>query len=175
MRYKISEIEDQLIATLRADTTNLMGVNVDTFAGQVSSQMFYNPEYMQSFLKILPFCLVSYQGRVGNRVDSAGKDYEHLLTFRFFVGSQSLRSTQEAVRGCYDILAALYDDVHAKIVLTSPQQLSTYTALSGTALSSSGVHPLSPFFEAGGQDERIVVNVPGIVVFSTDYTLRILA
>lgn len=178
MRYKISEIEDQIIATLRADTTNFTGVMTDTFAGQVSAQMFMNPEYMEGFVKLLPFCLVSYQGRTANKAidrDSSGKTYIHTLTFRLFVGAKSLRSTQESARAAYTLLAAVFDDLHAKVPYCSPQQLAGYTALSGTVVSSSEFNPLSAIFEAGGTDEALVVNLPGIVVYRTDYSIKLLA
>jgi len=178
MRYKVSEIEDQIIATLVADTTNFSNVMVNTYAGQVAAQMFMNPEYMQGFVRLLPFCLVSYQGRNSQKDkdrDSSGKTYIHTLTFRIFTGAQSLRSTQEAVRGCYDMLAAAYDDLHAKVPKMDTQALSGYTPLSGTAVTSNEFTPLSALFETGGQDEVIVVNLPGIVVYRSDYSLRVLA
>jgi len=59
MRYKIAEIEDQIIATLQNDSDVFSETLVDTFAGQISPQIFLNPEYMQGFVKLLPFCLVS--------------------------------------------------------------------------------------------------------------------
>ena len=63
LRYKISNIEDQILDTLRADTTNFGDAMVDTYAGQVSPQLFLQPEYMQGFINLLPFALVSYQGK----------------------------------------------------------------------------------------------------------------
>jgi phage gp37-like protein len=177
MRYKVAEIEDQIKATLVADTTNFSSTLVDTFAGQVNAQMFFDPEMMQGFVKLLPFCLISYQGRTSdkNSRDSSGKTYIHTLTFRLFVGAQSLRATQDAVRGCYDMLAAVFDDLHGKVPVTSPLQLPGFTPLSGTALTSTEVNVLGPLLETGGQDERLIVNLPGIVVFASDFSIRMLA
>jgi hypothetical protein len=179
MRYQVKDIEDQIIATLRADTANFAGVNmIDTYAGQISPRMFMDPEYMQGFQRILPFVLVSYQGRTANKDldrDSSGKTYIHHLTFRIFSGAQSARSTQEAVRNCYDMQAAIYDDLHAKIPKCTPQQLPGYTALSGADITTTGFNPLSALFESGGKDESIVVNLPGIVVYASDFDIKLLA
>lgn len=178
MRYSVAEIEDQIIATLEGDTTNFSDVLVDTFTGQVNSQMFFNPEYMQGFVQLLPFCLVSYQGRISEKAkdrDSSGKTYIHTLTFRLFIGAKTLRKTQEAARSAYDMLAACFDDLHAKVPVTSPQQLSGYTPMSGMALTSSEVTVLGPIYEAGGTDEGIIVNLPGIVVYGSNWSIRMLA
>jgi phage gp37-like protein len=177
MRYKVSEIEDQIIATLEADTTNFSSVAVDTYAGQVSPEMFFDPEYMQGFVRLLPFCYVSYQGRVGEKAnrDSSGKTYIHTLTFRIFTGAKSLRKTEEAVRSAYDMLAACFDDLHGKVPYMTSQLLPGYTAMSGTAISTSEFNPLSPLYETGGQDEILIVNLPGIVIFQSDYAIRLLA
>lgn len=176
MRYKVSDIEDQIIATLRADTTNFANVMIDTYAGQINPRMFIDPEYMQGFTKLLPFALVSYKGRTGAADrDSSGQTYIHTLIFRLFVGAQSARSTQEAVRNSYDMLAGVFDDLHGKVPKMSSQKLSTLTALSGTPITTSEFNPMSPLLEAGGQDETLVINLPGIVVYQTDYSIRLLA
>ena len=177
MRYKVSELEDQIIATLQADTANFSNTLVDSFAGQINSQMFFNPEMMQGFVQLLPFALVSYQGRIGAKSDrdSAGRLYIHTLTFRIYIGAESARATKEAARNCYDMLAACYDDLHGKVPLTSPQQMATMTALSGSALTSLEVNPQGPLLETGGTDEALVVNLPAIVVYRTDFSIRMLA
>jgi len=180
MRYKISELEDQLIATLRADTTNFPAseVRIDTYAGQIDSRMFTDPAYMQGFVQLLPFVLISYQGRAtrerGDR-DSAAQTYIHTVYFRVFVGSKSLRTTQEAARGCYDLMAGVYDDLHGRVPLSTPQQMPNLPRLSGTTITTSEFNCVGPVFEAGGRDESLVINLPGIVVYQSDYSLRQLA
>ena len=177
MRYSVSEIRDQIIATLVADTTNFSTVRVDTYAGQVNAQRFSNPEYMQGFVQLLPFCYVSYQGRVGEKAnrDSSGKTYIHTLTFRIFTGAKSERNTKEASNNCYDMLAACFDDLHGKVPYMTSQLLPGYTPMSGTAISTSEFNPLSPLYETGGQDEQLVVSLPGIVVYQSDFSIRLLA
>jgi len=179
MRYSVAQIEDQLIATIREDTTNFGGINlIDTLAGEVNPQMLlFNPEMMQGFIKLLPFVLVSYRGRAGQKFDrdSSGKIYAHTLTFRFFTGAQSVRRTQEAVRNNYDMMAALYDDIHGRVPACTPQQLSGYTALGGIPITIPEFNPLGPFYESGGQDESLVINLPGIVVYKSDFSVRVVA
>jgi hypothetical protein len=177
MRYSVADIEDQIIATIKADTTNFSGVMVDTFAGQINSRMFFDPEYMQGFVQLLPFCLVSYQGRVGEKsgMDSAGKYYTHTLTFRIYTGAQSLRASKESARASYTMLAALFDDLHGKVPAVSTRQLPGYDELSGTDITTTEFNVLSPLLETGGQDENIVVNLPGIVCYATDFKIRLSA
>lgn len=178
MRYKIAEIEDQIIATLQADTTNFSGSLVAPHTGEVSSQMFFNPEYMQNMVRLLPFVLVSYKGRIGTKDDrdSSGKTYIHTLTFRLFVGAVNARGTKEATRTAYDMLAGIFDDLHGKVCVTaSSQQLPAYTPLSGTALTAGAVL-MGPLFQTGGADEQLVVALPGgVVVYRTDYSMRLVA
>lgn len=178
MRYSVADIEDQIIATLKADTTNFgHDVLCDTFAGQVNPQMFFNPEYMQGFVKLLPFALVSYQGRTSGKTDrdSSGKTYIHTLKFTIYVGAQSRRATQESSRSCYTMNAAVYDDLHGKVPACTPQQLPGYTAMSGKPITTSGFNPQGPLAQAGGQDERLIVNLPGIVVYGSDFQIRLVA
>lgn len=177
MRYSVAEIEDQILATLQADTANLSGVNIDTFAGQVNAQMFFNPEYMQGFIRLLPFCFVSYQGRVGQRSDrdSSGRIYIHTLTFRIYTGAKSLRATKDSARNCYDMLAAIFDDLHGKVPASTTQCLPQLTPLNGTASSVPEFNALSPLLETGGTDESLVVSLPGIVVYSSDFSVKLVA
>lgn len=176
MRYHVDEIEDQILATLTADTTNFTGVNLQTFAGQINPQMFFNPEYMQGAVRLLPFALVSYQGRTNSKDkrDSSGKTRIHRLKFRVYLGATSRRSSKEASRSAYDLIAACYDDLQSKVPVTSPQQLSGFTALSGTALTSGAVI-LGPLTSVEGDDETLVINLPTIVVYQSDFTLEVVS
>jgi phage gp37-like protein len=178
LRYSIANIEDQIIDTLKTDTTYLSGVNsIQTYAGEVNLRTFLDAEEMQGFIRLLPFILVSYQGRTSTKSDrdSRGKLYIHTLTFRLFIGAKSLRVTRDASRSAYDILAAVYDDLHGKVPKSTIQGIPNNTALSGTTITTSEFNPLSPLLEAGGTDERLVVITPEIVVYSTDYNLKLLA
>lgn len=177
MRYKVSEIEDQIIATLQADTSNFSTVNVRTFAGQISPQMFFDPALMQGAIALLPFSLVSYQGRTNskdNKRDSSGKTRIHKLRFRIYNGAQSLRASKEAARNAYDMIAACFDDLQSKVPVTSPQQLPGFTALSGTALTAGAV-VLTPLISVEGNDETLVINLPGIVVYQSDFEIEMVA
>ncbi len=175
MRYSVAQIEDQLLATLREDSTNFGdGVLIDTLAGEVNPQMFFNPEMMQGFIKLLPFVLISYQGRTGE-YDSGGENYTHTLTFRFYTGAQSARMVQEASRNNYDMMAAIYDDIHGKVIKSTPQYIPGATPLSGQPITIPEFNALSPFYESGGKDERLIVNLPRIVVYASDYSTKVVA
>jgi hypothetical protein len=176
MRYRLAAIEDQILASLKANEA-FQHVLVDTLAGQINPQMFADPAYMQGFLKLLPFALVAYNGRVGEKSkrDSSGKTYEHTLTFRIFTGAQSLRDTKEATHSCYDLLAAEFDALAGKVIKSVPQRLPTYTELQGVAITDEQFVAMSPFYETGGEDETLVVSLPGIVVYQSDWSVRVIA
>jgi hypothetical protein len=73
------------------------------------------------------------------------------------------------------MMAACFDDLQSKVPVTSPQQLAGYTALSGTALTSTGATILGPLTSVEGDDEVLVVNLPEIVVYASDYTVELVA
>ena len=73
------------------------------------------------------------------------------------------------------MMAALYDDIHGRVPACTPQQLSGYMALGGIPITIPEFNPLGPFYESGGQDESLVVNLPGIVVYKSDFSVRIVA
>ena len=177
MRYSVAEIEDQILATLTADTVNFTGVNLKTFAGQINPQMFFNPEYMQGAVQLLPFTLISYQGRSSKKASFSadGKVRIHKLKFRIYNGAQSRRSSKEAARNAYDMIAACYDDLQAKAIVISSQNLPGFTPLSGTALTSSGANPQTPLYSADGDDEGLIVNLPTIVVYASDFWVELVA
>jgi Domain of unknown function (DUF1834) len=178
MRYNVQDLEDQIIATLKADTTNFQGVLVDTYAGQINAQMFVKTELMQGFIRLLPFALVSYQGRTSGAKDTSSIHdlYIHTLRFRIFCGTQSTRSTKEAARGAYQLLGAVYDDIHGHVPLSNPQKIPGITSiLSGPVITTTGFNPQSPLMEAGGTDEGLIINIPKIVVYQTDFIIRLLA
>jgi hypothetical protein len=139
--------------------------------------MFFNTEYMQNCVALLPFVLVSYQGRTSSKAkwDSAGKTRIHRLRFRMFIGADTLRTTKEGVRNAYDMLSAVFDDLQSKVPVTSPQQLPGFTAMSGTALTSSGVNVQSPLYAQEGADETLIVNLPGVAVYGADFYLDMVA
>ncbi len=175
MRYNIEDIEDQLIATLQADAALYPSCQVKTHAGDVNAQLFMNPALMEGFITQLPFVFIQYQGK-----ELAGKDAQamlniHTLRFRLYIGAQSLRAKQESQRSAYSMLRLVYDDLHGKWPKGTYDGSTLHTLLEGTSIATTGFTPQGPVMEAGGRDEMLIVNLPQIVVYQTDYTIKLLA
>jgi hypothetical protein len=175
MRYRIQDIEDQIIATLQADTANMTGVQIKSHAGEVNARTFLDPSMLEGFVTQLPFVFIQYQGKRATLSDTVRGMYVHELRFRLYVGAQSLRVQQEAQRSCYAILGAVYDDLHGKKPNSAASQLSVLPALSGNPITTDGFNPQTPLMEAGGEDEKLIVNLPQIKVYYTDYVIRVVA
>ena len=73
------------------------------------------------------------------------------------------------------MMAALYDDIHGKVIKSTPQYIPGATPLSGMAITIPEFNALSPFYESGGKDERLIINLPGIVVYASDFSVRVVA
>lgn len=174
MRYELEDIETQLISTLQADA-GLASVHVRTHAGEVTALTFLDPKEQEGFVHILPFVFVQYQGKSTAQSDknSTALIYYHTLRFRFFVGAQTLSDKRGGQLTAYAMLRAVYDALHGKWANGNAQTRSPL--LSGTQITTSGFNPLSPMLEAGGEDERLVVNLPTICVYQTDYTVKVVA
>jgi hypothetical protein len=175
MRYNIEDIEDQLLATIAANST-LSSVNRDTHAGQVDQQMFLDPSYVGGLIHLCPFVYVQYLGRETPQadMDSTWSDQIHTVRFRFYVGAQSLRTRKESQRAAYALLRALYDAIHGKVPNPSPA-ITGVATLSGTSITTTGFCPQSPFGPAGGIDEIMILLEKNICVYQTDYSVRLLA
>ena len=178
MRYFVEDIEDQLIATLKAapGVTDAVQIDVNT---EVRPALFTQQSYIDNVLPKPPFIFIEYRGKSTDDKsrDTAGQVYEHTLRFRFYIGGQSLRSKKDIQRqnwGAYQLLRLVYDNIHGKQPL--PETLSSVIPnLSGVDSTATEFNCLSPFLEAGGTDETILVNLPSILVYATDYTVRLLA
>jgi hypothetical protein len=178
MRYKTEEIEDQLVATLQADKTGFDQVTVRTHAGEVNVRTFLDASALEGFVSILPFALIQYQGRrsLSDYRDSPAIGYVYELTFRIYIGAKSLRAKQEAQRSAYEMLRAVWDDISGHVIKSSPQTLGSYAnVLDGDAVTSSGFNPQSPFYQLGGADEKLIVNLPQIVVYQSDWVVNLQA
>jgi len=174
MRYNVENIEDQLLATLLAQSGLTSGVKLETHAGQVDRQMFFDPAYMQGLATMLPFIYLEYAGRYGKPEDhdDSHTDYIHTLRFRFYIGAQSLRSSKEAARSGYSMLRAVYDAIHGKLPYYSTAQVEA-ERLSGTRITTTGFYPCSPMFAGTGTDEALLVNTPTICIYMSEYQVRL--
>ncbi len=174
MRYNLEDIEDQIIATLKADPA-LADVTIRTHAGEVSERTLLNPDFTSEFIANLPFIYVQYQGVQYTASDEMRRLYLDQITFRLYIGACSLREKPESQRSAYEMLRSVYDNLHGKVPLSDRQQLSSYPRLTGMAITTDEFNPQSALRKAPGVHEKLVVNLPGIVVYSTDYTLKLLA
>lgn len=150
-----------------------------TYAGDLNANLFMIPEFHQGLVHRLPLIFVQYLGRATTKPDhdSVHGIYQHILTFRLYIGTENQRSGQEASRAAYDMLADVYDRLHGKVpVMASSQKLPGLTVLEGVPINMTtypSFNPLTPLVETGGADERLVVNLPDIKVFSTDFKIKL--
>lgn len=177
MNYDLGQIEDQLLATIRAESS-LKGIgNIRTHTGEISMQTFLDPAMMEGFVNQLPFIFMQYQGRALRERDNVAKTIVFRLSWRFYIGAKSLRTKDEAQKASYAMLASVYDAIHGKVPLTSPQKLSGWGEqtgfLTGVAITNADFNPMTGFIPADGLNERLIVNLPTIVVYQTDYYLEI--
>jgi hypothetical protein len=175
MNYSLAEIEDQVLATLALEFTPGSKMHIATSAGEISARMFLDTEYMEGVIRLLPFCLLRYQGRQTKNRDSVGLINEHELQWQIYVGAESLRNKQEPQRSAYSFLANVYDALHGKWPLSSQPLASNLPKLDGTTMTDGQFKALSPFLEVEGPAERLVVDLPRIAVYSTFFKLTVLA
>jgi hypothetical protein len=174
MRYKIADIEDQIVATLVQDV-NLAGVTTKGHSGEVTPRTFADPSEMIEIIHLLPFVLIQYMGRDVSESNDMRTEYAHRLRFRLYVGSKSLKLPYEQQRAAYEILSLIYDDLHGRWPLGSYAISPDLPLLSGETITVTEFRPLTGLVAGSGTDERLIVNLPDIKVFHTDYTITLLA
>lgn len=175
MTYSISDIEDQIIATLQAEFGS--GFKIDTHAGEINARMFLDAQYMEGVIKMLPFILVKYNGRSLVEKPSSMRDYyEHKLQWTVYVGAESLRNKQESARSAYTYIGKVFDCLHGKFPKATGQHITTdANYLEGTQITTQGFQSISPLEEVEGQNERLVVDLPRIAVYSLFYEITLAA
>ena len=185
MLYNIEDIEDQLIATLKADTfLTSIKCDVDTHAGEINPQTFIDPRAMEGKLAPLPRIFIQYQGKRSGAHSSIGELYIHELIFRFYAAAKNQRAVKDAQRGfIYPMLRSIYGAIHGKAPLMDTSVQAQKIPVSIGFLSASpalplgiatvGFNPMSPFLELGGQDEKLVANINGVICYYTDYSIAL--
>ena len=133
MRYKLEDIEQQIIDTLQGDT-NLAGVNIRTHVGDIKLSTFLDPQSLEGFIHLLPFIFVQYQGRIYTMSDTKRETYVHELTFRFYVGAKSLRVLREAQASAYSMLRSVFDDIHGHWIASAALSLAPNLSMLGGKL-----------------------------------------
>jgi phage gp37-like protein len=178
MRFDRAKIEDQLIATLKADSVlDAANVNVRTHVGDVNPAVFLDPSMktqLEGFIRQLPFVYVQYQGKRKVSTDSTKKTAYYNLRWRFYVGTKSLREKRDAQLSAYDILDSLYDAIHGRIPNSTDNAGWVIDKLSGDPILTP-ITVTKPFESAEGEDEKLLVNIPGVVVYSSDFVCQVQA
>jgi len=150
---------------------------IRTHAGEVTPRTFLDPRLLEGFVTLLPFVFIQHQGfrASKDKRDSAGRTYWHEVFFRYFVGARSLREKIEAQRDAYTMLAHLYDDIHGHWPKANYDLYDGADVLEGTSITTSEFRPLTPLLLVEGQHNRLIVNLPDIVVYQSDYSVTLLA
>jgi hypothetical protein len=172
MRYDLANIEEQIISTLQTNT-GLQGVKIRTHAGDINPVYFANSEYREGLINLLPFALIQYQGRTKLLTDSTKKTYVWRLRFRIYTGASSLREKRNAQLSAYQMLSLEYDSLHGKTPKSTDNAGWAIPLLDGVTITSAFTC-LSPLEAPEGENERLLINLPNIIVYQSDYILSVL-
>ena len=177
MNYIINDLIGQLIDTLKADPIFADPMTVSRHKGEVNLLMFNNPAYWEGLERKLPFVFIRYTGRnaVTGGKDVIGGIWTHELNFSAYVGTKSEKSQDDAMQEAEIYLAAIFDDWHGRVFKSQQTWASNIPVLSGVQIATTGFKQMSPLFEAGGQDERLIFTLPEITIYETKYSTRLLA
>lgn len=174
MRYNLEDIEDQILATLSA-SSGLSGVVIKTHAGEVNMNLFLDPQYYEGVISLIPFVFIRYAGRVANAIDDLKTEWKHELKFQLYIATSSLRSRKESQRNAYALIRACYDALIGRWPNSTAQTLSGLSLLSGSQITTTNFSCYSPMNEDGGQDERLIIETPKLVLYSSMWTISVLA
>ena len=176
MRYNLVEIEDQIISTLQGNEyLQTRAVGIRRHAGDINAESFYDEQLLEGLTNILPFIFVQYNGRTPKVKSTTWEQRSHVLRFRLYVGAQSLHSKEIAQVDCYSMLSAIYDSLNARFPLSLQPLASDTPLLSGDRIQTADFAALSPLREADGDSELLLVNLPSIAVYVTDYQIEVLS
>lgn len=174
MRFDRSQIEDQIIATLLANSDiDQYNVQVTTHVGDINPATFLDKVQTEGFIKKLPAIYVQYQGKRKVTADSTKKTVYYNLRWRFYVCTQSLRGARGSQLSAYRLLNAVYDALHGKIPNAVDNASYVVDKLSGDAIQTPFT-ATKPLETPDGEDEKLLVIIPGVVVYQTDFVCQIL-
>lgn len=134
MRYKIEEIEKQIIDHLYANVT-VSGVLVKTHAGEVNPISLMNEETVNGYIQMLPFIFIHYLNRKTYWADDNRHIKIHDLTFRFYVAQRSLPTGRDGQIGCYELLRQINDAISGKLLMNYQTFADSLWRLSGWTIS----------------------------------------
>jgi hypothetical protein len=174
MQYVIKDLIGQMIDTLKKDSL-FKGVQVARHSGEVNIFLFNNPAYWEGLIKNLPFVLIKYQGRTAVSRDSEGSEWIHELSFSTYVGTTSTKNKEKATEEAEIYLAKIFDLWHGRVFYSDQTWASSIPVLSGVKITTTEFNQMRSLMEDGGQDERLVMTLPEIVLYETKYNVRLLA
>jgi hypothetical protein len=99
----------------------------------------------------------------------------HQLEFGLYVGTKSLKNKDEATEEAEVYLAKIFDLLHGRMYNSQQTFADNIPRLSGIQITTTGFNQIQPLFEAGGQDERLIMALPEITLYETRYTVKLLA
>lgn len=174
MRYDLSALEEQIIKTMQ-NSTGLQDISprIQTHVGDINPIFFAKPENQEGFVNQLPFIYVQYQGRTKIMSDSTKQTYNWRLRFRIYTGASSLNEKRDAQLSAYQMLSLEYDAIHGKTPKCTANAGWAIPLLDGDTIQTPFT-ALSPLEAPEGENERLLVNLPKIVVYQSDYTLSVL-
>lgn len=172
MRYDLAEIEHQIINTLQGNTS-LSGVNIQTHTGDVNPGVFYNADTLEGFTRLLPFIYIQYNGRTKVTSNSTKQTFNWKLRFRLYTGAQYLGEKRGAQLSAYQMLSASYDSLHGKMPKSIANQSWSIPLLDGDVIQTAFTC-VSPLEAPEGENEKLLVNLPSIVVYQSDYQLEVI-
>lgn len=173
MRYDLRELENQIINTLQANT-GLNGVNIRTHTGDLNPAVFYDAQLLEGFTRLLPFIYVQYQGRTKLITDSTKKTYNWRLRFRLYTGAKSLSEKRMAQLSAYQMLSLAYDSLHGKMPKSVANAGWAIPLLDGDTIQTPFTC-MNPLEAPEGENEKLLVNLPSIVCYQSDYFFEVLA
>lgn len=185
MRYDIVEINNQLIATIKASNaiSTIEGVDVQVQVGAITAQLFNQPELQQGFIRRLPAIYIEFRQWVVDYPESEGtfQDVFHKIYYRFYVSAKSERTKKEARDSAYDLLKGVFDAIHGRVCYSLQNYAAGIPVLTGNTASpviqitNTDFNQVQPFIEVEGNNGTLIINHPSIVVYSTDYYAKVLA
>lgn len=174
MQYIISELIGQMIDTLRTDSL-FKGVTVARHSGEVNIFLFNNPAYWEGLTKNIPFVLIKYQGRNAIARDTIGSQWIHELSFSVYVATASTKDKEKATEEAEVYLAKIFDLWHGRMFYSEQTFADNIPILSGKQITTDEFNQQRCLMEDGGQDERLIMTLPEIVLYETKYNVRLLA
>lgn len=173
MRYDLSAIEEQIIETIKSNE-NFNNVSVRTHTGDINPQTFFDEKLKEGFIRTLPFIYVQYNGRKKVSEDSTKKTVYFQLRFRIYIGAKSLREKREAQLTAYQMLSYVYDALHGKTPKATDNEGWAIPFLDGDTITTPFTCSM-PIISQDGENEKLLVNIPNIVVYQSDYVLTVMA